>query len=270
MALSSHASRWLVAAIAAPILLGVIFLAPPVALTIVVLLAGGMAWYEYYSACFEPGRPVLLAVCLIGWLAVALGAFLAGGLGQRMGLFAAVALGGIYFLARYKESDSVIDQVARMALGHGYLSLFTSFFIVLFALPHGPRWVLFTLLVTMLGDTMAFYTGRSLGRTPLYPAVSPKKTWEGLLGGVAASGLTASIYAAALLPTVWYEAGLLGLFLGFWAAIGDLFESMLKRAAGVKDSGALLMGHGGLWDRLDALIFNVPVIYLFALVRAGG
>ena len=81
---------------------------------------------------------------------------------------------------------------------------------------------------------------------------------EGLAGGVLASGVVASIVAAILLPIPWHHVLPLGLFMGLWASAGDLFESMLKRAANVKDSGTLLMGHGGVWDRIDALTFNTP------------
>ena len=268
--MSSHASRYLIAAIAAPIILSVLFLAPPVALFILVALVGLWGWYEYYSACLEPGRPVLLVVSCLGWLFISSGAYFLGAPGLAAGVVAAMMTGALYFLFNYTKIEAIIDQLGRFALGHLYLSLFLAFIILMFALEKGPQWVLFSLLVTMLGDTFAFYAGRTFGRRPLYPAVSPKKTWEGLAGGILAAGFFASILSWLLLPAIWYEAGLLGLFLGVWGATGDLFESMLKRSAGVKDSGSLLMGHGGIWDRLDAILFNVPVIYFFALFRCGG
>ena len=107
----------------------------------------------------------------------------------------------------------------------------------------------------------------------LYPAVSPNKTWEGLAGGVIAAAVAGGLYGAWLLPLAWFEAALAGAVLGLWGAGGDLFESMIKRSAGIKDSGRILMGHGGVLDRVDALLFNAPVVYLLAVwsgARAGG
>ncbi|MEW5721656.1 MAG: phosphatidate cytidylyltransferase [Thermodesulfobacteriota bacterium] len=269
MALSAHASRWLIAAVAAPLLLAVIFLAPPLFFFLVVAVFGALAWWEFHDICLGESGPWLRAAGLAGWLLTAAGAHFFGPAGQQAGLVLAVAGGGLYFIFRYPQIENVMDQAGRFALGHAYISLFFSFLLLLFALDRGPRWILFTLLVTFLGDACAFYVGRTLGRRPLYPAVSPKKTWEGLAGGVAGSGLTAAALGLVLAPAAWWETGLLGLFLGGWAAAGDLFESMLKRAAGVKDSGHILLGHGGVWDRVDALLFNVPAVYFFALFRGG-
>ncbi|MEW6266078.1 MAG: phosphatidate cytidylyltransferase [Thermodesulfobacteriota bacterium] len=269
MIISAHASRWLIAAVAAPIILWVLFLGPPLAFLILVALAGGLAWWEYHSACFEVSRPGLLATALLGWLLVAGGAHFFGPVGQSAGLAAAVTLGCLFFLFRFAREQSLLDQLGRLVLGHGYLSLFLSFLILLYSLENGSRWILFCLLTTFLGDASAFYAGRNFGRRPLYPSVSPNKTWEGLAGGVIGSGVTAALTAAFLLPTPWHQAGLLGLLLGPWAAAGDLVESMLKRAVGVKDSGRLLMGHGGMWDRIDATLFNAPAVYLFAWLSGG-
>ncbi|MFH1134968.1 MAG: phosphatidate cytidylyltransferase [Pseudomonadota bacterium] len=181
----------------------------------------------------------------------------------------AAIIGFLYFLFTYSQQQQLFDQVGRFSLGHLYISLFLSFLVPLYGLEQGARWILFALLVTFLSDTSAFYFGRSLGRHPLYPAVSPKKTWEGLGGSVLGGGVTAGLCAAFFLNASWLEAAALGLFLGLWQAGGDLFESMLKRSAGIKDSGRILMGHGGLWDRLDALLFNLPLVFLFAYFRGS-
>ena len=271
MSLSPHASRWVVAAVAAPVILWILFLAPSVFFFILVALFGALAWFEFYTVVFGPDAPrALLVIAVIGWLLVAAGAFWHGPIGQLGGLFAAVALGMLYFVFQYEKIAFITNQVGRFAIGHAYLSLFFSCLIPVFLTEYGSRWILFTLLVTFLGDTGAFYAGRTFGRRPLYPAVSPKKTWEGLAGGVLASGVVASIVAAAMLPVPWHHVLPLGLFMGLWAAAGDLLESMLKRAANVKDSGTLLMGHGGVWDRIDALSFNIPVVYMYIAFCVKG
>ncbi len=268
MSLSTHATRWLVAGIAAPILIWVILLAPPVALYILVAAAGFLAWWEYFDACLPGESPVLRIFSLAGWLLVALGAIGAGGPGLLAGLIAALAAGAGFFLGRYGKIDDIIDKIGRFALGHIYVSLLLAFILLIFSLDHGRKWILFALLVTFLGDTSAYYVGRTFGKRPLYPAVSPKKTLEGLGGNVLGCAITAALYIGFLLPPAWWEAALLGLFLGLWGAAGDLFESMLKRAAGVKDSGKILLGHGGILDRIDALLVNLPIIYFFALARS--
>ena len=133
-------------------------------------------------------------------------------------------------------------------------------------LDHGAILVLAVLAGTFLGDTFAHILGSLFGRTPLAPSISPNKSVEGFVAGVA--GGTASVVAlAAMVDDGWFElweAGLLGLAVTLAAVCGDLFESALKREAGVKDSGTLLGAHGGVLDRVDALLFTVPLGYYLA------
>ena len=128
----------------------------------------------------------------------------------------------------------------------------------------GPRALFLLMLTVMVSDTAQYYTGRAFGRRPLAPAISPKKTIEGAVGGlrvrhgavrrrrrVVAAGDAAAVPRSAL-----------GLAIVALGIAGDLFESMLKRSAGVKDSSALIPGHGGVLDRIDALLFAAPVYYI--------
>ncbi len=134
------------------------------------------------------------------------------------------------------------------------------------------RDLLFVLfLCVMLGDTAAYYVGSSIGRTKLAPTLSPNKTWEGAIAAVVAS------VAAAWLATVWFfpelplkHAWIIGALIGSAGILGDLAESTLKRASGVKDSGNLLPGHGGLLDRIDSLLFAAPVLYYYCMVFLDG
>ena len=272
MNLSSHASRWVVAAIAAPVLLSVIFLGPAWLFALVVAVFGVLAWWEFFDICLPGAGMPLRLLGILGWLAVAAGALFIDTPGQQGGLILAVGSGAMFFVLRYQHVTSVVDTAARFFLGHAYITFFFSFLILLFKLDFGPRWILFALLVTFLGDTSAYYAGRNLGRyvpRKLHPALSPKKTWIGLAGGVLGSGLVAGVMTVLMLPADPIDAVILGLFLGLWCAGGDLFESMFKRVAGIKDSGRILMGHGGVWDRIDALLFSTPVIYFFALFQSA-
>ena len=134
------------------------------------------------------------------------------------------------------------------------------------ALDQGLEWVLLLLFVTFAMDTCSFFVGRALGRRPLAPSISPSKTWEGAAGGVAgavAAGVSA-VYLLSL-DAVLVEAAVLSALLGVVGQAGDLVESRLKRIAGVEDSGRLLPGHGGVLDRLDSIVFNLVVVYYFAL-----
>jgi phosphatidate cytidylyltransferase len=120
----------------------------------------------------------------------------------------------------------------------------------------------------VVSDSLQYYTGRLFGRTPLAPRVSPKKTVEGAAGGVAAAALFLGAAGPLILPG-FPRIGLagLGVAVSLLGICGDLFESQLKRSAGVKDSSQLIPGHGGVLDRVDALLFAIPAFYLY--VRGG-
>jgi len=129
----------------------------------------------------------------------------------------------------------------------------------------GPRLLLFTLVIIWVGDTVAYFVGRSFGKHPLAPHLSPKKTWEGTVASFFGSLIVGLIFARFLtvplphllaMATVGNVAG----------QMGDLLESAFKRSAGVKDSGGLLPGHGGVLDRIDALILAIPVVWYYWLI----
>jgi phosphatidate cytidylyltransferase len=135
------------------------------------------------------------------------------------------------------------------------------------SLARGPELVLWLLLLVIAADIGAFFAGRSLGRHKLAPRVSPGKTWEGALGGLLAVGLVA--LAGAVHLSLPVAAGVaFGCAVGIFSVIGDLTESMFKRAAGLKDSGSLLPGHGGILDRIDSLTAAAP-LYALGLLGAG-
>mgnify|MGYP001496541278 CR=1 FL=1 len=127
-----------------------------------------------------------------------------------------------------------------------------------------PHWLMFTLGLNWLGDTAAYYVGRSLGRHKMAPVVSPKKTWEGAAASLVASVAFGAFYLPYFIPTVTpLAAGLMALAANIAGQVGDLAESAIKRGAKVKDSSALLPGHGGWLDRVDSNLFSMPVIYAF-------
>jgi len=131
-------------------------------------------------------------------------------------------------------------------------------------LPDGGWWLVATLVITWMNDTAAYFTGRAIGKHKLYPEVSPNKTWEGFFGGMAGSVLGLIILRFGFFPGITFiDCVVMGVLGGVLGPAGDLCESMLKRAYGVKDSGKMIPGHGGMLDRIDALLFNAPMVLLW-------
>lgn len=145
---------------------------------------------------------------------------------------------------------------------HAWFTTFADTVSIVNGTATGLGWFLTVLLVTWLADTAAYLVGKSVGRTKLSPRVSPNKTVEGAIGGLVAAGVTAALcmlgFGLAIHPLT---AALFGIVIGVIGMVGDLGESMIKRRAGVKDSGSLIPGHGGMLDRIDALIFVLVVTW---------
>jgi len=134
-----------------------------------------------------------------------------------------------------------------------------------------PREVMLVLLAIWVADSAAYFTGKAWGKHKITPSISPNKSLEGYIAGLLGSAVTVLIFARFFLPD-WSTAVaiILGLLLGLFSTLGDLFESVLKRGAGVKDSSALIPGHGGVLDRIDSLLFAYPTYYLLSLSLLGS
>ncbi|HEY6007258.1 MAG TPA: phosphatidate cytidylyltransferase, partial [Geobacteraceae bacterium] len=131
--------------------------------------------------------------------------------------------------------------------------------------PLGSQWLFLLMTIVMAGDTGAYYVGSSLGRHKLYPVVSPNKSVEGSVGGLVGSTVGALVARWAFFPELAVVDCLAtALLLGVLGQLGDLFESLLKRSFGVKDSGTIIPGHGGILDRLDSLLFAAPAALYYA------
>ena len=151
--------------------------------------------------------------------------------------------------------------------------------VALRGLADGRSWVFFILLATVASDTAAFFIGRAIGRHKLASQISPNKTWEGAIAGVIGAVIFSLLFPPAELFSAtnplhihglsYGEAILLGVLVSLFGQLGDLAESLLKRKTGVKDSGNLLPGHGGILDRLDSIIFSGAVVYYFAIIYMG-
>jgi len=177
----------------------------------------------------------------------------------------------LFFLFRLPIISEVHHRLGWLCLGLIYLPLLLGHLVLLRQLPDGREWIFLTLLVIMGCDTFAYFIGSRFGKHKLYPAVSPKKSIEGGIAGLVGSVLAVCIANKTFLPQIGIVDGILiGLFLGVAGQLGDLFESLLKRACGVKDSGTMIPGHGGMLDRLDSLLFAFPIVYYLASYGYGG
>jgi phosphatidate cytidylyltransferase len=180
-----------------------------------------------------------------------------------------VLLSVIHALPGAGDPAEKARRAATLSLGAIYVGGLLAMYPRTLLLPRGEHWVLLGVLAVAVGDTMAYFTGRAIGRRKLAPAISPNKTVEGAVGGLLGSVGCAVLYAHGFLPGIpaGYAAAA-GAAVGVFGQAGDLFESLIKRAAGVKDSGTILPGHGGILDRADGILAAGPVLYLFAALSS--
>ena len=277
--------RELAAAVAIPVVLAILFWLPSYFFDALVAAIALAALWELYRIAEKTGLPVaksvgiLVSLALLAFWSRLWGYPASGGFpapepafGGRVALAALLAL---LFLSCVAPLFSGVDL--RAALGGASA---TAFGVLAIALPAtsmcflravSPRAVLFLFLIVWGCDSFAYYSGRAFGRHKLAPRVSPNKTWEGTIGGLVGATLIGAAGGAWwLLPEVGPAGGAAaGALASSAGQIGDLVESLWKRGAGVKDSGAFLPGHGGFYDRIDSLLFAGPVLagFLAALPR---
>ncbi len=167
-----------------------------------------------------------------------------------------------------EPENKKIEGLAKLLLGPIYICLPLALLAIISRYPAGKAWIMFLLVVVFAGDTGAFYMGRLLGSRKLHPKVSPSKSWEGALGGMISSLIFGAwfihLFGLARL-NIWSFLWILSI--SVVAQLGDLSESFVKRAYGVKDSGSILPGHGGILDRIDGVLFSAPLLYIFLLLK---
>ncbi len=262
-----HWKRWVTALVALPFLFLLIIKGGALLFTAAVILVSVVSLWEYFRIVFkEQHFPIPLALEVWTYAAAAGIAFSF----YRQSLRTVLAVLIVHLLAaacfsifRFKNSQDAPLVALKQAFGLLYIPLLLSFLIRFYLQPDGVHWVFWVLLVVAAGDTGAFYVGSYFGKHKLCPAVSPKKTIEGALGGLAANVMIGTLYQVLFIPSLSLAMGIVfALVVGAVGQAGDLFESEFKRAAGVKDSGKLLPGHGGFLDRIDALLFAAPIAFL--------
>jgi len=255
----------------------------PLAAAIMVVIALGICLYEYARMAF-PERWGEALAWLAGATYLPFGAHLL--VGPRLAWtvlgLVVITLSTRVALRPGPSLERAFSDLGRYVFGTVWIGMLV-FLLLLRALPGGLAWVFMALGLAWLSDTGAYFAGRFLGRTPLHPALSPKKTVEGYVGGVIAATLGTAWFAFGGVP-VWVDGGFalqavevlgvgdvvaVGVGIGTLGVVGDLAESLVKRATGVKDAGSILPGHGGLLDRVDSLLFVAPALYGYAMLVEG-
>jgi len=171
----------------------------------------------------------------------------------------------VFVLSRFAQNHGIFDIIAKQVLGIVYIPVSLSLLIFIKELNGGTLWIIWLLIVIFANDTGAFYFGTFFGKRPFSPNISPNKTIEGSLGGIAASMVAGFIFCQIFFNDLSLSfLTIPGSFmLAVAGQIGDLFESAMKRSSGIKDSGRILPGHGGMLDRIDGLLLAVPVLYVY-------
>jgi phosphatidate cytidylyltransferase len=236
-----------VAAIAA-----IVFL-PVMALRVLACAVAAAAAHEYFEMTSTNIRAIVLVVVLC-WL-------ISGSSWPASYVLLSMAL--LWVAANVLISDQAIQEVSAGLFASVYIGMPLGMLVAVHALL-GWRATLLLLGTVVISDSAQYYSGRLLGRTPLAPSISPKKTIEGAIGGVIFGTTFMVLVGARVLPSSTLAPLIgLGIFVVLVGICGDLFESRLKRTAGIKDSSSLIPGHGGVLDRIDALLFAVAPFYLY-------
>jgi phosphatidate cytidylyltransferase len=267
---SNLALRLLTAGFTVPLLLYSLFAGPPWLFPALTALVCGLGAYELFTMIAPEHR----LARLWGVFASLLVCFQVGGLldvAWTIPILLLVVGGGLLInLVRVEPMEEAALRAGWAIAGPLYLGALFGVIVRLFLGPHGGEWVVLSMLYAFWSDTAGYFVGRAYGKRPLYHAVSPKKTVEGAIGGLLGAlvgGLLAHFWFLPSLPLL--DAILLSIVAAAAGQAGDLCESLIKRSRGVKDSGTLLPGHGGILDRVDALLFSTAVVFLYSSWRGA-
>jgi phosphatidate cytidylyltransferase len=238
-------------------------------LTALVAVFMGLAAWEYVNLFRVGGLQPARALIIGGTLLFLIGRNINGFDSAPWMISLFILLGMTYHLVAYERGrDQAGTDFAVTLAGMFYIGWFGAYFISLRNLPEGKWWILVVLPAVWFADTGAYFIGKRFGRHKLSPRLSPKKTWEGYLGGIVVGVILTALFAALWRVGAGPNSGitvlrgaLMGLVMGIFPTLGDLGESMIKRQMGVKDSGNILPGHGGAFDRIDSWLWAVVMGY---------
>jgi phosphatidate cytidylyltransferase len=253
-----------------PVFLLIVIKAPAYLFNALVVAASAAALWELVRLLDGGGRPVHRGLAVVGGAAVT-AAFAASRTTPPFAvpaLVLALAVGAVLSAPVWQRVPPATERAANTLLAILYIGWLLGYGILLHhTSPRGDELVLFVVGVTWVGETMAYVVGSTLGRHKLAPVVSPRKTVEGAAAQIVASVVTGAVLGAWLLPECGLAVALgSAALLGVIGQLGDLAESVIKRSVGTKDTGGIIPGHGGMLDRIDSLLFNLPAFYYVTLL----
>lgn len=243
----------------------IIFVLPGWVFLITTLAVSGLALYEFFNMVEKKGIQIYKYFGIAVGLIIIFTTYIRFESTKGWELFFMAATCLSIFILQFTRRDSAqaIVSISTTLFGILYVTWLFSFVVKLNLLPDGPKLVAYLLLVTKTGDMGAYFLGSLSGKHILIQRISPKKTIEGLIGGVIFS-LIFSLLSHAYLPQISYgHLFILGILLGILAQLGDLCESLIKRDSQVKDSGFLAPGLGGMLDLIDSILFTAPIFYFY-------
>ena len=265
-----HLQRWVTGIIAIPILVYLIGFGPRWLFYIFLLFSSLAGLVEFYKISLPESPMVIRSVIYILIFLLFLTFYIKQILFAPVILILMALVPMMYYMISHStQRQDSFSIIGKVLIGAVYIAVPLSLLILVDTMvPGGKMWIFFLLAVIFATDTGAFYFGRILGKHKLYKSLSPNKTWEGAVGGLLCSFIVAFIFIK-VLPIYRINSCfiILVFFLSVFSQAGDLVESMIKRYHGVKDSGKVLPGHGGMLDRIDGLLFSIPVLYLFLLLK---
>ena len=264
-----HIQRWITGLILAPLVVWLLVKGSTPLIALLVGLVAIFAMREYLRIIFGNDEgPIPKTIRMISYIVSGALTFTAAfGTWEMLFLVLAMNLMALSFfvLSRFAENSAVFDIIGKQVLGVVYIPVSLALLIFIRALPGGTFWVIWLLIVIFINDTGALYTGTFFGKHKLSPSISPNKTVEGAIGGIACGMLAGFVFSLIFFQDLGLSLKILpGAFLVILAGqMGDLFESAMKRASRIKDSGRILPGHGGMLDRIDGLLLAIPVLYVY-------
>lgn len=263
-----HLKRWITSLVALPILGFLIFRGNEAVFATLIGIVSVITLWEFFRIVLTPDDRA--GGAMITWLAFVISPLIIWAACLKayeliLGLICLnLIFSGLLLLIGFKKDRQIGALFSKQVLSVVYVPVLLSFLVLIRVSDSGIAWIAFLLVIIFAGDIAAYYVGSYWGRHKLAPTVSPGKTIEGAFGGLAGNLTAGAVLKYFIFPQLsWMSAICFFLSLGIIGQVGDLFESLLKRSAGIKDSGTILPGHGGILDRIDALLFAAPPAYLF-------
>lgn len=263
-----HFFRWLTAVIIIPIILAILFKGSTLLLAVLISVVALLTLREYLTISLNNHPPAPFFTTLVTYItamSLVMGACLGKWEVQFLVLLAGFCLLSLSVLSCFPDRRDIFEVIAKQAFGIIYIPASLSLLVFIKGMDQGVLWILWLLIVIFANDTGAFYSGTNLGKNDLSPNISPNKTIEGSIGGVTAGVICGFIFSLIFFKSVSIAFLTIpaSLLLAAAGQVGDLVESAMKRNASIKDSGRILPGHGGMLDRIDGLLFAIPVSYIY-------